>query len=449
MKKLLFVPPLLVGAAVFGWFVSKQEPPVQRPPAEVRRVLRVIRVPEVDVVPVVIGHGTVEPEKVWRAVAEVKGRVQRVHPRLAPGELIKEGEELLRIDPSEYALVIAQLEADIDQANAQLSELEAQSANYVASLAIEKKSLDLAGKELARLSTLQQRNAASASELDTQERTYLSQQKNVQNLENSINLIPAERKSLNATLAVKETNLQQAKIDLAKTKMVAPFDCRLGDLSLEIDQFLGAGEVLFEALSTAATEIEFQVAPHDVRRLIDPGKSAFWVGSVTPEQLRDELAIGATVRLRSGNSVAEWEGRPTRLREELDTQTRTLGIVVVVDKPYEKIVPGRRPALVRGMYCEVELRGKQRSQSTVIPRSALHQGHVYLLDANNRLRRQPVEVDFQQADWVCLSSGLNKGERLVVSDPAPAVEGMLVDPVEDAVLLSRLVRSASMGSSSE
>ena len=54
-------------------------------------------------------------------IAEVKGRVEHVHPRLASGELIAAGEELLRIDPTEYELAVAQLEADIQQANAQLS----------------------------------------------------------------------------------------------------------------------------------------------------------------------------------------------------------------------------------------------------------------------------------------------------------------------------------------
>ena len=153
--------------------------------------------------------------------------------------------------------------------------------------------------------------------------------------------------------------------------------------------------------------------------------------------------FGVTIRLQSGDNSAEWKGRFERVREMLDTQTRTLGIVVAVDKPYQQMIPGQRPALVRGMYCEVEFQGEVRPGRLVIPRSSLHDGHVFLLDAEKRLRRQPVEIDFAQANFVCLRSGLRSGDTLVVSDPTPAIEGMLVDPVEDAELLDRIIREAS------
>ena len=107
-----------------------------------------------------------------------------------------------------------------------------------------------------------------------------------------------------------------------------------------------------------------------------------------------------TVRLQSGNASAEWEARLERLREELDTQTRTLGIVVVVDKPYEKMIPGRRPPLVRGCTAKSSYAEKVRKGRVVIPRSTLHEGHVFVLDLNNRLRRREVDVDFTQDDFV-------------------------------------------------
>lgn len=441
--KLLVFPPILVGLVFFGWMVWRGEPPARRDLLEVSRGLRVMSVAEIDAVPIVIGHGTVEPEQVWRAIAEVKGRVIMVHDRLASGGLISAGEELLRIDPIEYQLAVAQLEADIEQANSQLAELQAQTESYSASLAIEQASLALIEKELGRLRTLNRTNAASDSEVDAKEREYLAQRQSVQNLQNSMSLIPSQRKSLQATVAVKETNLQQAKLDLEKTKVVAPFDCRLGDLSIVIGQFLGAGEVLFEALSTTAVELDAQVAPHDAQRLVDSENAALMPGSLSPEQIREMMDLGVTVRLRSGNAVAEWDGRVERLREQFDTQTRTLGIVVTVDKPYEKIIPGQRPALVRGMYCEVEFRAPERKRRIVIPHSALTQGHVYILDQENRLRRQEVEVEFSQTGFVCLRSGLQSGDLLVVSDATPAIEGMLVEPVEDADLLGRLTREAS------
>jgi len=61
---------------------------------------------------------------------------------------------------------------------------------------------------------------------------------------------------LNSALAVQQANLKQAGIDLAKTTIKAPFDCRLGDVNMEVGQFVRAGQLLFKAHGTAVTQIE-------------------------------------------------------------------------------------------------------------------------------------------------------------------------------------------------
>jgi hypothetical protein len=54
-----------------------------------------------------------------------------------------------------------------------------------------------------------------------------------------------------------------------------------------------------------------------------------------------------------------------------------------------------------------------------------------------------VDIDFSQANFVCLRSGLSRGDTLVVSDPTPAIDGMLVNPVDDVELLHKLIQEAS------
>jgi hypothetical protein len=54
-----------------------------------------------------------------------------------------------------------------------------------------------------------------------------------------------------------------------------------------------------------------------------------------------------------------------------------------------------------------------------------------------------VEVGFFQTNFVTVSRGLEAGERVVVSDLSPAIEGMLLDPVLDEALADRLAAEAS------
>jgi len=442
-RKWLIVPPLLLGIAAVALLVSSRGGPRRGTEQEAARPVRVLRVAAVDVVPRALGYGTAQPGRVWRAVSEVRGRVAEIHPQLEPGAMVEQGETLLRIDPAEYQLAIAQLEADIAQAAAQLEELALKEANDRASLKIEEASLALAERDLRRAEALLARDATSAAEVDLQKRDVLAQRRNVQQLQNSLNLIPQQKKSLEAALAVKKAGLEQAELDLAKTVIDAPFDGRPGEVEIEPGQYLAAGQSLFEAHGTARTEVEVQIPLDQLRNLIDPERDFQPPVAMDAETVQELFDFQVIVRYRSGDFQAQWEGRIVRMREQLDPRTRTAGLVIAVDRPYEQAIPGRRPPLVQGMYCEAELRGAVRKGRIVIPRSALHDGRVYVVGNDNRLQRRNVEVAFAQSSFLCLKDGLQEGETLVVSDPTPAVEGLLVEPVTDERLQQRLISQAT------
>ena len=150
-RRWLVLPPIVLGAAVVIWLTQHAQTPQRRPQQEVARVLRVIEAPAVDVIPRVLGYGTAKPARVWRAVAEVEGRVIKVHSELKPGAFVKEGEGVLEIDPREYELVVSRLEAEIAENEANLAELETQKENDSLSLEIEKASLRLAQADLDRV----------------------------------------------------------------------------------------------------------------------------------------------------------------------------------------------------------------------------------------------------------------------------------------------------------
>jgi len=67
---------------------------------------------------------------------------------------------------------------------------------------------------------------------------------------------------------VKNAGLAQAKLDLAKTVVKAPFDCRLGEVEIEPGQYLAAGQSLFESHGTALTEVEIQIPLDQLRTLL-------------------------------------------------------------------------------------------------------------------------------------------------------------------------------------
>lgn len=439
----LFIPPVVVGVAIVMWMRGTDRPLKRIPPAESVRTLRVIPARAIAVVPRVTGYGTAQPAQVWRAVAEVQGHVTEVSPGLRPGAFIRQGDIVLRIDRREYDLVLSRVDAEIAEINAQLSELVTQQQNDQAALAIEEAALELARADRERIRSLGDRDMAAAIEQRASERSYLAQQQKVQTLTNALALLPRRQETLQAGLAVRQAHREQAGLDIDKTVLRAPFDCRIGPVSIEPGQFLRAGETLFEADGAAATEIDVQVAIDRAQHLVRRDNAVPLGGLPDMDTLRERFAVEATVRLRLGDAAATWPARFVRIREQIDPVTRTAAIVVAVDRPYDSVIPGRRPPLVRGMFCEVELRAEAWPPHIIVPRVAVHEGAVYVVDAEGRLARREVSVLFEQGDFAVLGDGLQGNEPIIVSDPTPAIVGQRVVAVVDDVLAARLVAQAA------
>jgi len=429
-RRLLFIPPIVIGLAIVFWAASGKAPPAKAKRGEPVRSVRIIEAPSVDLVPIAEGYGTVQPDRVWTAVAQVRGRVVDTHPELQNGRILPAGTVLLRIDPVDYELALG-------QAQAELAQLAVQEQNARDSLTIEERSLVLAQQEVERQRSLVRQSTTSQSAADQAERTMLSSRAAVQNLRNTLALIPIQRRLLDSKVA-------QATRDLEHTTIGAPFNLRVANLQVEMHQFVSVGQSLFEGDSVDRVEVVAQVAMSSLRRLVI-GRPEFKLDlAQLNKQVAETVGFRPLVRLDMGNHVAQWAAEFVRFSDNVDPETRTIGVVVAVDKPFEKVRPGYRPPLSKGMFVQVLLRGRPQPDRLVVPRSAVRGGAVYVADVDDRLRRQPVTVLYDQGGLSVIGAGLTPGARVVVSDLVPAVEGMLLRPEVDEAVTTEL-RAAAEG----
>ena len=450
LSVILFVVPIAAGAGLLFWAAANRGQPEKLPEQELPRTLRVIEVQPTTVIPRAIGFGESVASNSFQAIAEVKGKIVELHPELKSGSFIREGELLVAIDTSDIEISIQKLQAEIARSEASVQELHATQKNLESGLAIEQSSLMLAKRELDRLEGLSKNGQAiSASEVDDQRRNVLAQQQSVQNLQNSLNLLPAQIKSAEASIAVSQANLVSSQRDLERCRIVAPFNCRLGSVDLEVNEVVSVGQQLLTALAIDKLEVEAQFGLDKVAKLIRPdSESPRLVRDLTvdPQVLvRKFFDVDVTLRYGAGEVRTSREAKFERLREQLDAQARTVGIVVSVDHPFQQEGNAKEngPPPVPGTYCEVELRGKPIENSFVVPRSAIRDDAVFLVDDENRLRKHVVEVQLVQRNFAVIS-GLEPGDRVVVSDPTPAIERMLVDPQLDAELIQTLKAEAGV-----
>jgi RND family efflux transporter MFP subunit len=436
---------LAVGVALAVMFVVNRQTPThggQTPSPPALAVLEVQPLPfRIDA----RGYGTARSAETWRAIANVPGRVRERHPDLESGKMLRKGTLLLSLDPSRYELAIAEAEAELAGLAAEENQLETEGNNIRGLLALEQDRLDLAEKELSRIEALAESGSVSRSRRDEQFSATLSQRQAVSTLENQLSLIPSRRQRLKAQKERAATRLEQAGRDLEDTRFVAPYDLRLTEVDVEMHQYVGAGQRVFLAENIEGAEVEVHFPISMVRRVMAGVMSSAPRNHVTdPAGWMDFSAVSATVYLVGVKGV-QWPARVTRVAGGLDPQTRTVKVVVVVDDPYRLARPPDRPPLHLNMYVRVHLSTESPDPLVVIPASAVHHGEVYLADDDDRLEIREVKVAFEQNDLAVISEGLSSGDRVIVDDPVPAIQGMRVLPRPDKVLEERIRMSAKGG----
>lgn len=437
-KRWFFFIPVILGIIIVVLLKQNSPAPQQNPAQEITKTVRTLSLPQLTVTPMAIGYGTVRPVSTWEAVAQVEGIILEIHPHLGKGAIIEKGSLLFQIDPVDYELNIAQIEADILATKAQLEELDTKLENTQASLEIEKKSLELTKNELKRLQKLLKKSSVSHSDFEAQERSMLAQQQSVLSQQNSLKLIPSQKALLDAQLQQKHSQLQRAHRDLENTKIIMPFTGRISADNVELAQYVRVGNTLAAADALDKAEIEVQIPLGYFRGLIRSGKKINLLEQST-QQLNNTLGITAQVVLREGGLKTTWDAKFSRLTDTLDPKTRTVGVIVEVNNPYGDVTPGSKPPLVKGFFVEVHLHGTPRPDSLIVPRSALHNEHLYLVNDQNRLEIKKINVELYQPEFAVISnvqenetkSLIKAGDKIIISDLIPAIKGMLLSAQND------------------
>lgn len=426
LTALWMLPPIIAGVAAAIWFVANAPAPArsQTPPPGL--AVRTETVTTRTLRPVARGWGNVRAADTWTAIAEVRGQVVWRHPDLESGAFIAAGTEVLRIDPGDYELAIAQAEADLATLDAEAQQVVAEAENTARIRDIEQARLEISRADLARVRDLVAQGAAPQVRADETERGLLLARRTVAELQNALALIPTRQARIEAQSARTRASLARARRDLAHTRIVAPTDLRIAEVAVERFQVVGTGQPLLTGNGVAAAEVVVQVSIDVFRRLIAPGQRI--ENALAALAQGPFAAIGAELRLVADPEQV-WQGRVTRIEGALDARARTVPVVVEIADPYRGALPPLRLPLVPNMRVAVMLRGPELTQAIAIPQGALHGDLVYLVGDGDRLELRPVTVAFRQDGIAVIADGLTQGDRIVTDDIAPAIPGMALIPV--------------------
>lgn len=420
-RKLLFFPVLAVGIIVLIIAIKTKAVIPTKPGGERSRPVETQVLKEQQMAPMVIGFGQIKPKYEWKAIAEVTGKVIYRNPQLEKGQILTKGTTIVKIDPLDYQLKLAQAETDLISSQTQLKKVTQQQENQQRTLKIELARLKISEKELGRKQELRKKGLTSQSELDQQNQSYLSQKKLVQDINNQLALYPSEKKVAEAVVKVNQSKVAEAQRSLNKTTITLPRTMRIAQVDIETNQVVNLQQVMVEGQGIDVMEVEAQISIHDMHLLT--ASLGQFEQSQAGIAIPDTRQIKAQIELQSGSLTSVWPATLARISETVDPTQATVGVILEIKQDYSKQSPSSNIALVNGMFVKAMLEGHS-NPSWVIPERALHGDKVYLLSVDNKLHIQTVKVEYRRDNQVVISGDLNANEQLILNDILPAIDGM-------------------------
>ncbi|MFA0154674.1 efflux RND transporter periplasmic adaptor subunit [Vibrio sp. 10N.261.46.A3] len=441
-KKLLFFPALAVGVIGLVAAINLKPDLPTKPVGDRARLVDTVSLEQQLIAPLAVGFGKVVPKVEWKAIAEVTGQIVYRHPDLEKGQVIPAGTVVLKVDPLDYELKLIQAEADLKSSQTSLAKLNQEEDNLNQTLKIEKNRLVISNKELQRKQDLRKKGLTSQSDVDLQQQSALSQQKLVLDIANQIALMPDEKRVAEAVIKVNVSKVKEAQRSLDKTTITLPRAMRIAQVDIEKNQVVNLQQEMFIAHGINVMEVEAQLSIHDMQTLASSFNQFPRDAAGIPNPY--EAPIKASIQLNSGNLNLSWPAKVARISETVDENQATAGIILEIAQDYSQLQPDSATPLVNGMFVKAEIEGVA-NLSWVVPERALHGDKVYLMDDNQRLQVVNVEVLYRRDNQVVVSGELQTGDKLVLNDVLPAIEGMLLreSNSEEAELESDTQESAS------
>ena len=450
----LIVPLVILGGGVAAFMLMGSQPPPARKSSDVA-VATPVRTteatPEVNGI-AIEADGVVVPLREVTLAAEVGGRVLKKADSCNEGQFVKAGTLLFEIDPRDYELDVDRLDREFKQAGLAIEELDEELAQNKSTIDLARRQVELASREAARLENLKAGKIVTESEHDRALRDELTATNTLTLAEGQKRVLAKRRNRLLEAQSLASTMLDKAKLDLSRTRIVAPIDGIVVEDKVEQDSYVAKGTPLVTLEDTRAAEVRTSLQMDEVARVWGSRRPAASPARVA----HDELDMPATVVFAVGDAAYEWKGTLSRQEGRgLDEKTRTLPCRVLVDRPQDvtaldrygaamaELPPGAPQSLLRGMFVQVRVHVDSPGELVSIPEESQRpSGEVWVMRDGRLVILKPrtVQVAGGRVVFDSIDSGLVAGDRVVTSQLSNPREGM--ELVETGVVSAGMSRTA-------
>jgi multidrug efflux pump subunit AcrA (membrane-fusion protein) len=401
----VLLPVLILAIGVGAFQILKSTQSEQASPTVQERIWRVDVEPveRITASPELELYGRVETPDLLRAAASAAAWVSEV--RVQDGDVVAEGEVLLRLDERDFRPRIAQVEAEIADLEAQIASEKNRAETDRRALEQERRLLQLARDAVARQQRLKTQQVGAEQALDDAKRSEAQQQLVVSNREMAIADHPSRLRGLEARLASTEARRAELQLELERATIRAPYEGIVTGVEVTEGDQVSKGEVLVRLYATERLEVRARI----------------------PAPYQDELIAAATQGIAL-TARAMIGGESLTLRfDRLAGEADPSG----VDALFE--VEGE-PGLVRfGQLLSVTLERPLREALIEVPFRAVYGSNRLYVVEDGRMHGLDVEPlgtrlgASGEERLLVRSDELEPGDALVTTHMPNAIEGLRVE----------------------
>jgi membrane fusion protein, multidrug efflux system len=312
------------------------------------------------------GLGSVEAFYTVSLKTRIDGQIMQVNFR--EGQDVKTGDLLIQIDPRPYQVALQQAQANLQKDQAQLDNAKAQ---------------------YERNKVLYDQGVIAKQDLDTLEASF---------------------GTFEGTIASDKAAIDSAKLNLVYCRIVSPVDGRVGLRQVDPGNYVTAA-------SGAALLVITQLHPIAVVFTLPEDQ----LQEVAQHMRQGTLEVDAYSR---DDQTKLATGKLQTIDNQIDQTTGTAKLKAVFDNQDNTLWPNQ--------FVNAHLLLEVRKDALSAPASAMQRGpdgtFAYIVDANNTVQMKPVQLALTQGNTVVITSGLQKGDRVVTDGQEKLQAGMRVAP---------------------
>jgi membrane fusion protein (multidrug efflux system) len=307
--------------------------------------------------------------------AQVSGYL--LHRPYTEGSFVKKGDLLFELDPSKFQTALDQAQGDLAKAQAQFTKTK---------------------QDVERDTPLAKAGAISQKELDDSVQSYAGAK---------------------GSLAAAKAAVEQAKLNLGWTKIMAPIDGVVGIAQAQIGDLIDANTQLTSMSTLDPIKVYFPVSEQDYFEAAEKIQQGY-----KDKQEGKEYSLANLELVLGGEKVYPQKGQFYLVDRQVDQKTGTIRVAALFPNPNNLLRPGQ--------FARVRVVTKTRENALLIPQRAVTemQGNyqVAVVTPENKVEIRPVKVGQRFGSLWIINQGLKSGERVVVEGLQKVKAGMSVDP---------------------